>query len=135
MNMLVSRQRQVTKEALIKQCRRIFIDMDNFATKQNGKIIAEVDEDLEELIPEFLKNRQSDIATISKSLQLGEFETIRILGHSMRGSGGCYGFDGITEIGAAIEKAAKASATDAIRELTDELIDYLERVQIVYRPY
>ena len=52
------------------------------------KIIAHVDPDLRDLIPGYLKNRQKDITTIKKALKAADFAKIRVLGHSMKGSGG-----------------------------------------------
>ncbi len=49
----------------------------------------------------------------------------------MKGSGGGYGFDGITEIGGEIETAAKRRDPVAIRIQADALSRYLARVEIV----
>lgn len=104
---------------------------DNDATECEG-IIAYVDADLEDLIPGFLENRQEDIRTIREALKNNDYETIRILSHSMKGSGGGYGFDQVTNIGEALEQAAKDRNDEEIRERVDELSNYLEHVQIVY---
>ena len=96
------------------------------------KIVVRVDPDLEELIPEFLENRHKDIKSITQLLTDGNFEDIRLLGHSMRGSGGGYGFDRISEIGKSIEAAAKEGHHEIIMNSTDELSTYLNRVEISY---
>ena len=57
---------------------------------------------------------------------------IRTLGHSMKGSGGGYGFMPISVIGAAIEKAAKEKSTDNIQTQLDKLLSYLGSVSVVY---
>jgi hypothetical protein len=54
------------------------------------------------------------------------------MGHGMKGSGGGYGFDAITNIGRKIEAAAKAGDAEAIRGGRDELALYLERIEVVY---
>ena len=56
------------------------------------------------------------------------------IGHSMRGSGGGYGFDLISEIGAAIEKSANANQKESVLSNLVKLIDYLERVECKYVP-
>ena len=68
-----------------------------------GRIQVVVDSSIEDLIPVYLENRREDIKSISASLAEGEYEPIKILGHSMKGSGGGYGFDGSSEIGQALE--------------------------------
>jgi HPt (histidine-containing phosphotransfer) domain-containing protein len=100
--------------------------------KPEDKIIAHVDPDLRDLIPGYLENRQRDIATIKKALIASDFDKIRVLGHSMRGSGGGYGFMPISKIGEAFEKAAKESDSDQVRNNLAELSDYLQRVTLVY---
>jgi HPt (histidine-containing phosphotransfer) domain-containing protein len=95
-------------------------------------IIVRVDPDLADLVPGFLKNRRKDAAAIEVALQQADYETIRILGHDMKGSGGGYGFDGISEIGRLLEQAAKNRDTDAIQRQADDLRHYLNHLQVNY---
>lgn len=97
------------------------------------KIVVQIEEDLEDLIPGFLANRREDVQSITESLEKSDLENIRILGHSMKGSGGGYGFDRITEIGKSIEDAANEKDKDTIKKSNEELSDYLDRVEIVYK--
>lgn len=96
------------------------------------KIKVAVDADLEDLIPGFLENRARDVRELSSALSRSDFESIRITGHSMKGSGGGYGFDALTDLGAAIEAAAKAADATAIAKLIEELSEYLQRVEVTY---
>src|SRR6266852_5369810 len=95
------------------------------------KTIIRVDPEIAELIPGFLENRRKDIAAMLDAVQRGDFETVRILGHSMKGAGGGYGFDVITEIGAALEQAAKQRNAAEIRDRVHELSRYLDRVEVI----
>lgn len=104
------------------------------AQDNDYKIVVYVDAELEDLIPGFLENRQSDIKSMSEALRQGDYETIRILGHTMKGTGGGYGFDAITEIGASLEQFAKDKATpEEIQKKIDELSTYLEHLKVVYK--
>ena len=96
------------------------------------KIIVRIDSDLEPLIPGYLQNRKQDVKSILDSLENGDYETVQRLGHSMKGSGGGYGFDGISEIGASIEQASKDSDEEKIRECISELKSYVDNIEIVY---
>jgi len=100
--------------------------------QQQEKIIVHVDPDLEELIPGYLTNRKNDIAAIHDALGSNDLDKIRIIGHSMKGSGRGYGFEEITEIGMLIESAAKVQQTGEILPLVRRLEDYLNRIEIVY---
>lgn len=96
------------------------------------KIVVHVDADIEELVPGFLQNMREDVKTILHALEKGDYETIRILGHSMRGSGGGYGFDAISDIGHSVEDAAKGENSEEIKKLANELSSHLDRVEVVY---
>ncbi|HOE17704.1 MAG TPA: Hpt domain-containing protein [Syntrophorhabdaceae bacterium] len=95
-------------------------------------LIITIDKDLEDLIPGYIENRRRDIASIEAALRKNDFETIRVLGHSMKGSGGGYGFDKITEIGKRIEEAAKVMETGEINRQIAALSEYLSNINIVY---
>jgi hypothetical protein len=49
----------------------------------------------------------------------------------MRGSGGAYGFQAITNIGAALQQAGESADTDASRKWVRELSSYLDRVETI----
>jgi len=93
-------------------------------------IMVTVDRDLEDLIPGFMQRRRDDVRRLHEALGSGDVETLRVIGHSMKGTGGGYGFDGLSEIGAAIEHAARAGQLEDAREGLARLEDYLARVQV-----
>ena len=94
------------------------------------KIRIHVDPDIADLIPGFLENRRKDITAMQAALEQGDFETVRVLGHSMKGAGGGYGFDAITDIGAALEQAAKDRNRESIGKSLRDLSSYLDRVEV-----
>ena len=96
------------------------------------KIVVQIDPDLEDLIPTYLGNRRKDVEAICKALGEKDLETIERLGHTMKGSGGGYGFDIISAIGANLEQAAKENSLDKIKSSLNELSDFMDRVQVVY---
>lgn len=57
--------------------------------------------------------------SISELLEKNDFENIRIIGHSMKGSGGGYGF--------------KENNIDEIEKQNNRLISYLDRVEVVFQ--
>jgi response regulator RpfG family c-di-GMP phosphodiesterase len=82
-------------------------------------------------IPAYLQNcRQNGIAMLD-ALDRVDFGTVQSLGHQMNGSGGMYGFQAITDIGAAIERAAESVDNDASRKLVRELSSYLDRAEAI----
>lgn len=101
-------------------------------TGQNGVFTVEIDDELSPIVPEFLSKRRNDCAQILQDLQAGKFTEIRTLGHRMKGAGGSYGFDEISELGEIIENAALAADIEPIRTAVQRLESYLDRVEVVY---
>ena len=99
----------------------------------NETIHVTVENDLQDLIPNFMQRRHDDAGKLRAALSAGDLETLRVIGHSMKGTGGGYGFDGISEIGAAIEQAAIDADLDVAMIAVDRLVDYLTRVQVTFK--
>jgi HPt (histidine-containing phosphotransfer) domain-containing protein len=100
--------------------------------RKDDKMIIKIDPDLADLIPEYLLNRRKDIESITSALASGDFESIRITGHSLKGSGGGYGFPGLTDIGKEIEISASEKNGENISKWVRELASYMDRVEVVY---
>jgi HPt (histidine-containing phosphotransfer) domain-containing protein len=96
------------------------------------KIRVEISKDLEVLIPRYMDRRHKEVETFRAQLAARDFEALRIGGHSLKGSGGGYGFPPLTQIGAKIETAAKTQDTATIEAALVEYKDYIGRVEIVY---
>lgn len=95
-------------------------------------ITVEVDKEIQSIVPEFLDKRKKECLLIDSLLTRDSFSEIRTLGHRMKGAGGSYGFDDISEIGEVIEHAALAGDKEGIAGAVLRLSDYLERVVVVY---
>lgn len=95
------------------------------------RIRVRVDPDIADLVPGYLANRERDVKDGRAALATGDFETLRIMGHGMKGSGGGYGFDRITAIGQEMEAAATARDGEAVGRCIHDLANYLERVDVV----
>jgi HPt (histidine-containing phosphotransfer) domain-containing protein len=98
----------------------------------SDKIIVTIDSDLEELIPGFMENRKKDHENLSKAVVIKDYKTLQSIGHSLKGVGGGYGFDRMSELGAAIEEAGKSSDLESAKDHVDQLGDYLSRLEIVF---
>jgi HPt (histidine-containing phosphotransfer) domain-containing protein len=62
---------------------------------------------------------------MNDALEQQDFTTLKFLAHNMSGSGGAYGFQGLTDTGAALERAAKNADIKASRRWVDDLSNYL----------
>ncbi|MGH7931715.1 MAG: response regulator, partial [Candidatus Binataceae bacterium] len=96
------------------------------------RVVVRVAPDLSDLIPGFLEHKRADSKLVEAAIERADHETLSHLGHKMKGEGGSYGLDAISEIGDAIEQAAKARDLATIRLLAAELSAYLEAVEVVF---
>jgi PAS domain S-box-containing protein len=94
-------------------------------------IFVRTDPKIADLIPGFLQNRRQDVIAMLDALDRGDFATVESLGHGMKGAGSSWGFEAITDIGAALEQAAESADTDTARKCVGELTGYLDRVELV----
>ncbi len=97
------------------------------------EVVVYVDSDLEDLVPDFIENRHEDIEKINECLDSEEIAEIQRLGHSMKGSGGGYGFHEITKLGSELEQAAGRGDKAEIDRLNKKLAQYLKVIKVVYQ--
>lgn len=103
-------------------------------TGNDERIVVHVDEELKDLIPGFLRNRKADVDAVRSALNKGDFEAIRGIGHSMKGVGGGYGFDFISDIGRALELSARDKNREESADHIDRLAHFLDSVEVIYDP-
>ncbi|HXV60999.1 MAG TPA: response regulator [Vicinamibacteria bacterium] len=94
----------------------------------DGAVVA-VDPDLVDLVPGFIENQRANTELILESARAGDFETVRRLGHNMKGTGKGYGFDAISTYGASLERAARRAAETDVEQIVEELDEYLTSVR------
>jgi CheY-like chemotaxis protein len=81
------------------------------------------------MVPAYLQNCRQNVLTMLSALDHEDFETVTRLGHSMRGSGGAYGFQRITDICADLQAAAEDADPEASRKQLGELSSCLDRAE------
>jgi hypothetical protein len=104
----------------------------NGESGRTDTIVVRANPKLADLIPGFLQNRRHDVTAMLDALDGSDFAVVESLGHGMKGAGGSWGFPGITDIGAALERAAGSADNEESRKWVSELSRYLDRVEIVY---
>lgn len=91
-----------------------------------------IDSDFEELIPNFLKNRKTDIDRLKKLVLEKDYIMIGNLGHSISGVGFNYGFDFIGKIGVELQRNVATENLLEIENLIESLEKYIDNVIIEY---
>src|SRR5438046_928805 len=77
-------------------------------------------------------NRYLNALPVAKTaLEGSDYEHMRVFGHRLSGTGGAYGIPSLTQIGAAIEAAARREDTAELRRQVGDLAAYLNRLEIL----
>lgn len=98
----------------------------------SDKIHLKIDQDLEDIMPQFLENRNKDVTKITEFLVADDVENIKVIAHKMAGNAGGYGLDHLGDIGAQMEDACKAKDMETVKTLFDEMKNYLNSIEIEY---
>lgn len=93
--------------------------------------VYEDDPDMREIVQEFVEDLKERTREIEQALAARGYDQLRTLAHQLKGAGGGYGFDAITESAGQLEHALKEAADDAtIEGLTRHLCETLGAVVI-----
>ena len=84
---------------------------------------------LAKVIPAYLESCRNDVIVMRESLDRADYATVTTLAHNMRGSGGGFGFQAITDFGADLEQASEDIDLNRACKLLRELSSYLESVE------
>jgi signal transduction histidine kinase/DNA-binding response OmpR family regulator len=99
-------------------------------SRERQPIRIEIPEGLEDLATEYMEACKTEYSEMLTSLTSSDFERVKVIAHNMRGEGACYGFPGLTEIGATLERAAKQSDHASVSASLHRLGDYLGRIRL-----
>ena len=91
-----------------------------------------VDRDIEDLIPNFMRNRQREVEALLSAYAQSDLDQLQQISHRMRGVGESYGFTTISLLGKDIEEAAKRGNLHAIEPLLQRYAEFLSTVRVVY---
>jgi CheY-like chemotaxis protein len=91
--------------------------------------VVRVDPDILDLVPRFVENQKSAATRVVELARSGDFDTVRRIGHNMKGTGKGYGFDVVSACGASLEQAAARTAGEDVERIARELASYLDAVR------
>jgi len=77
-------------------------------------------------LPAYLDHCRGDVVLMLAALDRADFAAVIIIGHNLRGSGGGFGLQALTDFGAGIEQSATDSDDNGARRWLGELSTYLD---------
>ena len=101
------------------------------AARAEDPIVVRPDDEIRHLAPAFLAERQDDVLGLTEALARNDLGGIQRVGQRLNGTGLSYGFNGISEIGSALEQAARTGDVAELRRRIALLSEYLQRVRVV----
>ncbi len=96
------------------------------------KIIVEIDSMLEELIPNYLKNRTSEIEELKVLYGKGDLASLGKLAHKIAGNSGSYGFHEMGQYAKEIENKCSEGSSEGISESINNIENYLANIEVKY---
>lgn len=91
--------------------------------------VVRVDPRLADLVEKFLNGARRDIAQARAALEARDLDKVRLIGHTLRGSAGSYGFEAVARLSGLLEHAARNSDVDSSRRIAARIADNLARVE------
>jgi HPt (histidine-containing phosphotransfer) domain-containing protein len=90
-----------------------------------------VDKDILDLAETFLHNRRSQKQDWRQAVDAADRDALRRIGHEIKGTAGAFGFGDLSATGAALEQSAMDGDLERAREMTEKMIDFLDRATVV----
>jgi len=86
--------------------------------------------DFIEFISDFLEDILQDAKAMGEALKRKDYDVIADMSHSIKGAGGGYGLDRISDLARSIETAAKNKRSEKLDALLDDFIDYITNLTV-----
>ncbi len=106
------------------------IDSHFFAVGASVRSTLADDSEFAELLRTFAETIPQKRQTVRALHREGSLDQLRARAHQLKGAGGGYGFPGLTEAAAELERACEAQSADRIAQGVECLADYLNRIEV-----
>lgn len=98
----------------------------------SDKIPVVIDRELADIVPGYLDRRREELAVLREAVADRDFAALRVMGHNLKGTGGGYGFEPISDFGKRLEQAGLTGDLSGASAAIDALGAYLERIEVTY---
>jgi len=99
-------------------------------TKNSESSIEVADPFARRLLAKYLERRKRDLVLLRSALSQNDFASIERTGHNLLGSGGAYGLEPISNLGADLEQAAQTKDSKRISCIVDALEAFVDQVTV-----
>lgn len=95
------------------------------------ELTVEPDQDLMDLIPDFIRYRRNDIEESRQAIARNDIMFLKRLGHTIKGIARPYGFIYLETLAKNLEAAADDNSLDKCKLAIDEIEYYIDNVKII----
>ena len=106
--------------------------IDDISKMLSEGAVVKVDARITDIVNTYLEHRRQDVRGLFTALANEDFELIQIVAHDLLGTGGSFGFEGLSIIGRSMESAAVKQKPEEIFLFLEGLAEYLSSVEVVY---
>lgn len=95
-------------------------------------MLVEVDKELEDVFPVYLRNREEDLMNLEISLERKDFDVLKQIGHKVAGNAAGYGLTDLGSFAKDLESQAKERKLQECTELVTKMKSYIKELQLKF---
>ena len=92
----------------------------------------DIDQDIQDLIPQFMENRKLDFIALDKLLIQNDYDQIARLAHKIKGTAGGYGFAELSNYASEIEDYAKHQDRASLLDVAVKMKDHFNNIEVQF---
>lgn len=89
----------------------------------------EVDKELEDVFPVYIRNRQEDLMNLEISLERKDFDVLKQIGHKVAGNAAGYGLKDLGAYAKELEASAADKKLEECHKVVIQMKDYIKGIQ------
>lgn len=92
-------------------------------------MLIEVDKELEDVFPVYIRNRQEDLMNLEISLERKDFDVLKQIGHKVAGNAAGYGLSDLGQYAKNLEVSATDRKLEECEKLVVQMKDYIKGLE------
>ena len=95
-------------------------------------MLVEVDKELKDVFPIYLRNREEDLMNLEISLERRDFDVLKQIGHKVAGNAAGYGLSDLGDFARDLESHAKEKKLVECEALIGKMKSYIKDLQLSF---
>ena len=95
-------------------------------------MLVEVDKELEDVFPVYIRNREEDLMNLEISLERKDFEVLKQIGHKVAGNAAGYGLEGLGTFARQLESQATEKKLEECEKIVVQMKDYIKTLELKF---